>query len=151
MEREVPIGSLVGHLQAAPVVQQNAVALINALLSRADPTKRKTLAATLTSKQVRTVIQNNILQTGAASGAEMAHQLYVLQTLMLGLLEQRMMTKMDPQVRFSLFFQYLSICLMFLLKMSIWLTDFFTCKEFTFDAHFIILIDTLNWNKYFVK
>lgn len=95
----MPIGSLVGHLQAAPVVQQNAVALINALLSRADPTKRKALAATLTSKQVRTVIQNNILQTGAASGAEMAHQLYVLQTLMLGLLEQRMMTKMDPQVR----------------------------------------------------
>lgn len=27
----------------------------------------------------------------------MAHQLYVLQTLMLSLLEQRMMTKMDPQ------------------------------------------------------
>lgn len=101
MEREVPIGSLVGHLQATPVVQQNAVALINGLLSRADPTKRKTLAATLTTKQVRTVIQNNILQTGAASGAEMAHQLYVLQTLMLGLLEQRMMTKMDPQVNFT--------------------------------------------------
>ncbi|KAJ8924920.1 hypothetical protein NQ315_001077 [Exocentrus adspersus] len=97
VEREIPIGSLVGHLQATPVVQQNAIALINALLSRADPTKRRTLAATLTSKQVRTVIQNNILQTGAAKGAEMAHQLYVLQTLMLGLLEQRMMTKMDPQ------------------------------------------------------
>ncbi|XP_046738247.1 engulfment and cell motility protein 1 isoform X3 [Diprion similis] len=30
-------------------------------------------------------------------GSEMAHQLYVLQTLLLGLLEQRMMTKMDPQ------------------------------------------------------
>lgn len=30
-------------------------------------------------------------------GAEMAHQLYVLQTLMLSLLEQRMMAKMDPQ------------------------------------------------------
>lgn len=27
----------------------------------------------------------------------MAHQLYVLQTLTLGLLEQRMKTKMDPQ------------------------------------------------------
>ncbi|XP_074028715.1 engulfment and cell motility Ced-12 isoform X2 [Leptinotarsa decemlineata] len=97
VEREVPIGSLVVHLQAAPVVQQNAVALINALLSRADSIKRRTLVATLTSKQVRTMIQNNILQTGAAKGAEMAHQLYVLQTLMLGLLEQRMMTKMDPQ------------------------------------------------------
>lgn len=30
-------------------------------------------------------------------GAEMAHQLYVLQTLTLGLLEQRMSSKMDPQ------------------------------------------------------
>jgi engulfment/cell motility protein 1 len=30
-------------------------------------------------------------------GAEMAHQLYVLQTLTLGLLEQRMNSKMDPQ------------------------------------------------------
>lgn len=106
----MPIGSLVGHLQAAPVVQQNAVALINALLSRADPAKRKTLAATLTSKQVRTVIQNNILQTGAANGAEMAHQLYVLQTLMLGLLEQRMMTKMDPQVRL-IHFKHISLVL----------------------------------------
>lgn len=98
VEREIPIGSLVGHLQATPVVQQNAVAFINALLSRADPAKRRNLTATLTSKQVRTVIQNYILQTGAAKGAEMAHQLYVLQTLMLGLLEQRMVTKMDPQV-----------------------------------------------------
>ncbi|ERL90745.1 hypothetical protein D910_08092, partial [Dendroctonus ponderosae] len=97
VEREIPITSLMTHLQAASVVQQNAVALINALLSRADVTKRRSLAQTLTSKQVRTVIQNNILQTGASSGAEMAHQLYVLQTLMLGLLEQRMLTKMDPQ------------------------------------------------------
>lgn len=97
VEREIPIGSLVTHLQSTPVVQQNAVALINALLSRADITKRRSLVATLTSKQVRTVIQNNILQTGAAKGNEMAHQLYVLQTLMLGLLEQRKMTKMDPQ------------------------------------------------------
>ncbi|KAJ8958174.1 hypothetical protein NQ318_006113 [Aromia moschata] len=93
VEREIPIGSLVGHLQAAPVVQQNAVALINALLSRADPVKRRTLAATLTSKQVRTVIQNNILQTGAAKGVRNGAPA----TLMLGLLEQRMMTKMDPQ------------------------------------------------------
>lgn len=35
-------------------------------------------------------------------GAEMAHQLYVLQTLYLGLLEQRMNLKMDPQDQDSL-------------------------------------------------
>ncbi|XP_050300892.1 engulfment and cell motility protein 1 [Anthonomus grandis grandis] len=97
VEKEIPIASLINHLQATPVVQQNAVALINALLLKADVAKRRSLVQTLTSKQVRTVIQHNILQTGASSGAEMAHQLYVLQTLMLGLLEQRMLTKMDPQ------------------------------------------------------
>ncbi|XP_045463247.1 engulfment and cell motility protein 1 [Harmonia axyridis] len=97
VEKEIPIGSLVEHLQATPVVQQNAVALINALFLKADMLKRRSLAATLSTKQFRMCIQHNILQTGAAEGAEMAHQLYVLQTLMLGLLEQRMMTKMDPQ------------------------------------------------------
>lgn len=80
------------------MVQQNAIALINALLQKADPVKRRNLASTLTTKQVRIAIQNNILQPGGLHGAEMAHQLYVLQTLTLGLLEQRMMTKMDPQV-----------------------------------------------------
>ena len=80
------------------VVAQNAVALMNALLLKADPIKRRIVATTLATKQVRQVIQNNIIQTGVAEGAEMAHQLYVLQTLTLGLLEQRMMTKMDPQV-----------------------------------------------------
>lgn len=97
VEREVPIGALASHLQAAPVVQQNAIAFINALLLKADPIKRRALASTLTTRQVRSVIQNHILQTGVAEGAEMAHQLYVLQTLMLGQLEQRMVTKMDPQ------------------------------------------------------
>ncbi|XP_066250253.1 engulfment and cell motility protein 1 [Euwallacea similis] len=97
VEREVPIMSLTNHLQAAPVVQQNAVALINALLSRADTSKRRLLVQTLTSKQVRLIIQNSILHSGSSSGAEMGHQLYVLQTLMLGLLEQRKLTKMDPQ------------------------------------------------------
>lgn len=100
VEREVPITSLIPHLMATPVVQQNAVALINALLSRADLVKRRILVDTLTSKQVRVVIQNDILQTGASNGAEMAHQLYVLQTLILGLLEQRMSTKMDLQVSY---------------------------------------------------
>lgn len=97
VEKEVPIASLVEHLQGAAVVQQNTVALINALFLKADVSKRRNLSTTLNSKQFRTDIQHNILQTGAAKGAEMAHQLYVLQTLLLGLLEQRMMTKMDPQ------------------------------------------------------
>lgn len=94
----MPVSSLIAHLQSSPVVQQNAVALINALLLKADATKRRNVAATLASKQVRQVIQNSIIQTGVAEGAEMAHQLYVLQALTLGLLDQRKMTKIDPQV-----------------------------------------------------
>lgn len=35
-------------------------------------------------------------------GTEMAHQLYVMQTLSLGLLEQRMNAKMDVQVGLAL-------------------------------------------------
>ncbi|KAI4472071.1 engulfment and cell motility [Holotrichia oblita] len=97
VEREVPVGSLIIHLQSYSVVQQNAVALINALLLKADTVKRRNVAATLASKQVRQVIQNSIIQAGVAEGAEMAHQLYVLQALTLGLLEQRKMTKIDPQ------------------------------------------------------
>ncbi|XP_060534785.1 engulfment and cell motility protein 1 [Cylas formicarius] len=97
VEKDVTIQSLLPHLQSTSVVQQNAVALINALLLKADHAKRKTLVQIITSKPVRSIIQTSILHTGSSSGAEMAHQLYVLQTLMLGLLEPRMLAKMDPQ------------------------------------------------------
>lgn len=42
----------------------------------------------------------------------MAHQLYVLQVLTFNLLEERMMTKMDPndQVKIFFFFKFLSLC-----------------------------------------
>ncbi|XP_032665992.1 engulfment and cell motility protein 1 isoform X2 [Odontomachus brunneus] len=63
----------------------------------ADLYKRRAVAATLQSKQVRNVFLTNIIQSTGQVGAEMAHQLYVLQTLMLSLLEQRMMMKMDTQ------------------------------------------------------
>lgn len=99
VEKEVTVPNLVMHLQSPSVVtQQNAIALINALFIKAETNKRKAIAATLTSKQVRNVILTNIIQSSAQVGAEMAHQLYVLQTLTLGLLETRMNTKMDPQV-----------------------------------------------------
>ncbi|XP_067010137.1 engulfment and cell motility protein 1 [Anabrus simplex] len=92
VEKEVTYPNLVMHLQSSsPVIQQNAIALINALFLKADHAKRKAVSATLCSKQVRNVILTN------GVGAEMAHQLYVLQTLTLGLLEQRMNSKMDPQ------------------------------------------------------
>ncbi|XP_015118781.1 engulfment and cell motility protein 1 [Diachasma alloeum] len=98
VEKEVTFPNLSNHLQnMKPEIQQNTIALINALFLKADARKRKHVAATLQSKQIRNVFLTNVIQSTGEVGTEMAHQLYVLQTLMLGLLEQRMMTKMDPQ------------------------------------------------------
>ncbi|XP_076297340.1 engulfment and cell motility Ced-12 isoform X2 [Lasioglossum baleicum] len=99
VEKEVTFQNLVNHLQSvSPQIQQNAIALINALFLKADLSKRKSVALVLQSKHVRNIFLTNIIAESTSQvGAEMAHQLYVLQTLMLSLWEQRMMTKMDPQ------------------------------------------------------
>lgn len=118
VDKELTFPNLVMYVQnLSPQIQQNAIALINALFLKADLPKRRAVAATLQSKQLRLVFLTNVIQsTGQVRekyiagttiiqlnddylqvGSEMAHQLYVLQTLMLGLLEQRMMLKMDPQ------------------------------------------------------
>lgn len=98
LEKELTFPSLVVHLQSSnPVTQQNAIALINALFVKADHIKRKSISATLNSQKVRNVILSNIQAASGQVGTEMAHQLYVLQTLQLALLEQRMNTKMDLQ------------------------------------------------------
>ncbi|CAH0702250.1 unnamed protein product [Spodoptera exigua] len=107
VEKEITIPSLISHLQNThqdSIIQQNAIALINAIFSKADMTKRKTIAATLSSKQVRSVIYENLIGASEFSknaeqglGTELAHQLYVLQTLMLGLLEPKMRQRADAQ------------------------------------------------------
>ncbi|XP_011502310.1 PREDICTED: engulfment and cell motility protein 1 [Ceratosolen solmsi marchali] len=98
VEKEITFPNLVMHLQNMnSQIQQNAIALINALFLKADIGKRRAVAATLQSKQVRNVFLTNVIQSTGQVGTEMAHQLYVLQTLMLSLLEQRMITKMDNQ------------------------------------------------------
>ncbi|XP_014212100.1 engulfment and cell motility protein 1 [Copidosoma floridanum] len=98
VEKEVTFPNLVWHLQNMnPQIQQNAIALINALFLKADMAKRRAISATLQSKKVRSVFLTNIIQSTNQVGTEMAHQLYVFQTLTLSLLEQRMMTKMDTQ------------------------------------------------------
>lgn len=77
------------------VIQQNTIALINALFMKADTAKRRSIANTFSSKQYRSVLLSSINSMNI--GTEMAHQLYVLQTLTMGLLEHRMMTKMNTQ------------------------------------------------------
>lgn len=63
VEKEVTVPNLVMHLQSQHVVvQQNAIALINALFIKADPVKKKAISATLTSKQVRNLILTYIIQ-----------------------------------------------------------------------------------------
>uniref|UniRef100_T1J981 ELMO domain-containing protein n=1 Tax=Strigamia maritima TaxID=126957 RepID=T1J981_STRMM len=98
VDQEVTLPNLIMHLQSTDgEIQQNAIALINALFLKADENKRKAMAGTLSSRQIRNVILNSIIQGPRTIGAEMAHQLYVLQSLLLNLLEDRKMTKMDPQ------------------------------------------------------
>ncbi|XP_052851177.1 engulfment and cell motility protein 1 [Drosophila gunungcola] len=75
----------------SPVMRQNAIALLNALFVKADEARRRTIAHTISAKQFRLALIGNGL------GTEMTHQLYVLQTLTLGLLEKRMRMKMNAQ------------------------------------------------------
>lgn len=77
------------------VIQQNTLSLINSLFQKADEKRKKQYAETFSTTAYRNVLLSSVIQTNI--GTEMAHQLYVLQTLTLGLLEQRMMTKMSPQ------------------------------------------------------
>lgn len=97
IEKEVTLESLLKLLQdqSSQVVQQNTIALINALFMKADETRKRSIAATISAKQYRSVLANVI--NNNQIGTEMAHQLYVLQTLTLNLLEHRMLCKMNAQ------------------------------------------------------
>lgn len=93
IEQEVTFDGILLLLQdtANPVTQQNTLALVNALFVKAaTEERRREIAAAFASKQYRTVLQTMV--TGPTVGTELAHQLYVLQTLTMGLLEARMMT-----------------------------------------------------------
>ena len=64
VEKEVTFPNLVMHLQCMnPQIQQNAIALINALFLKADLHKRRAVSATLQSKQVRNVFLTNVIQS----------------------------------------------------------------------------------------
>nr|CAG4651644.1 EOG090X02BW [Triops cancriformis] len=98
VEKEITLPNLAMHLQnSMSQIQQNTVALINALFQKADDGKRKVMAKTLNTRQIRNFIVSNIIQSAEPLDSDMAHQLYVLQTLTLNLLETRKNMKMDPQ------------------------------------------------------
>ncbi|KAM9307932.1 engulfment and cell motility protein 1 isoform 3-T3 [Gastrophryne carolinensis] len=109
--QEITIGQLMPHLQGADQeIQTYAIAVINALFLKAPDDKRQVedsidildfplseMANILAQKQLRSVILTHVIRAQKPINNEMAHQLYVFQVLTFNLLEDRMMTKMDPQ------------------------------------------------------
>lgn len=89
VENSVTFGCLL-ELLRKPVaaIQQNTIALVNALFLRFED-KRRIIADTFSQKQYRTAILDNCV-INAHDGSEMAHQLSILQILTLGMLEPRM-------------------------------------------------------------
>lgn len=95
---QITVGQLIAHLQVSnQEIQTYAIALINALFLKAPEDRRQEMSNVLAQKQLRSIILNHIIRGNRAIKTEMAHQLYVLQVLTFNLLEERMMTKMDPQ------------------------------------------------------
>ncbi|KAM9095776.1 LOW QUALITY PROTEIN: engulfment and cell motility protein 1 [Sarcophilus harrisii] len=96
--QEITIGQLIPHLQGTDQeIQTYTIAVINALFLKAPDEKRQEMANILAQKQLRSIILMHVIRAQRAINNEMAHQLYVLQVLTFNLLEDRMMTKMDPQ------------------------------------------------------
>ncbi|KAM4630996.1 engulfment and cell motility protein 1 isoform 2-T4 [Polymixia lowei] len=96
--QEITIGQLIPHLQGTDQdIQTYTIAVINALFLKAPEEKRQEMANILAQKQLRSIILSNVIRSTKPVNDEMAHQLYVLQVLTFNLLEDRMMTKMDPQ------------------------------------------------------
>ncbi|KAB7502601.1 Engulfment and cell motility protein 1 [Armadillidium nasatum] len=80
-------------------IQQSVLALVNALFLKAEPHKRKYFFSTLTTRQYRNIIIDNILASKNYNTlvGEMKHQLYVLQQLLLNTYDDRMHTPLDPE------------------------------------------------------
>lgn len=94
IENDVKFDKLLALLQnTSQITQQNTIALINALFMKGDDKRRRFIANTLSSKPFRSAFLDTVVD--ATIG--ISHQLYVLQTLTMGLLENRMMTPMNDQ------------------------------------------------------
>ncbi|XP_068941865.1 engulfment and cell motility protein 3 isoform X3 [Petaurus breviceps papuanus] len=97
VKQEVPLERLLVHLQVLnQPLQTKAMALLTALLQNASFADRQTMLDYLWRRNLRQFIYKNIIHSPTPLGDEMAHHLYVLQALMLGLLEPRMRTPLDP-------------------------------------------------------
>lgn len=94
--KELTLERLVSHLQVNnPQVQIKAMALLMALLQTAGDPDRQELFDFLARRNLRQFIYKNIIHSSSPVGDEMAHYLYVLQSLTLNQLERRMRTPLD--------------------------------------------------------
>ncbi|XP_076878169.1 engulfment and cell motility protein 3 isoform X1 [Brachyhypopomus gauderio] len=94
---EIVLERLLSHLQVSnQQLQTKAMALLMALLQTAGEADRQDLFAFLEKKNLRQYIYKNIIHSSGAVGDEMAHHLYVLQSVRLNHLEARMRTSLDP-------------------------------------------------------
>lgn len=95
VESDVTFDKLLVLLQDASsqIIQQNTIALINALFMRGDDQKRRSIATTLSTKPFRTAFLDTVIKANIG----ISHQLYILQTVTLGLLENRMLAQMNAQ------------------------------------------------------
>uniref|UniRef100_A0A3B4C758 ELMO domain-containing protein n=1 Tax=Pygocentrus nattereri TaxID=42514 RepID=A0A3B4C758_PYGNA len=89
IRKEITLDQLISHLQVSnQLLQTKAMALLMALLQTAGETDRQ-------KKNMRQYIYKNIIHSSGSVGDEMAHHLYVLQSVRLNLLEPRMKTPLD--------------------------------------------------------
>ncbi len=96
VEKVVAVTSLLNFLQAdSPTVQRRALALFNALFRLGDKTKKRKMKQIMEERGARRVIVECIIRKGP--GEDMKHQLYMLQALLLNLLEERMNTAVKSE------------------------------------------------------
>ncbi|XP_073163363.1 engulfment and cell motility protein 3 isoform X2 [Lepidochelys kempii] len=97
VKHEVTLDRLLTHLQVTnQQLQLKAMALLIALLLNANDTERRDMMGYLGQRKIRQFIHKNIIHASEPMGDEMAHYLYVLQSITLNLLEWKMRTPMDP-------------------------------------------------------
>ena len=95
-EQTISFSSLLNFIQNDnPMVQQHALALYNALFRLGDKHKKRKMKQIMEERQTRRIIVEYIIRKNP--NEEMRHQLYVLQTLLLNLLEERMYTMVESQ------------------------------------------------------
>ncbi|CAN8186932.1 unnamed protein product [Coccothraustes coccothraustes] len=97
VKKEVTLDRLLTHLQVTNAqLQLKAMALLIALLLSATDAERRGMMDYLREKNIRQFIHKNIIHSSEPLGDEMAHYLYVLQSVSLNLCEHRMKMSMDP-------------------------------------------------------